>query len=204
MKSTLRNMVLVLLVITAVAAAAVGYVYKLTAEPIAQAKLQKKLDALGQVLPAFDNQPTDDMRTVQVDGMDINIYTASEGGRLRGYAVESVTNQGFGGTIKIMAGFDTEGNIINIEVLEHAETPGLGAKLADRENPVKVSFAGKNPADLNMAVRKDGGDIDAITASTISSKAYIDAVGRAYRALADNGYLDKALDTASGATKTNN
>lgn len=192
-------MVLVLLVITAVAAAAVGYVYKLTAEPIAQAKLQKKLNALGQVLPAFDNQPTDEVTVVQVDGMDIFIYPAKEGGEIKGYAVESLTNQGFSGTIKIMAGFMPDGMISNIEVLEQAETPGLGAKLADRENPVKISFVGNSPANLKMAVKKDGGDIDAITASTISSRAYVDAVQRAYNALVQAGFISRTADAVSGA-----
>lgn len=199
-------MVLVLFVITAVSAAAVGYVYGLTKEPIEQAKLQKKLTALGDVLPSFDNQPTDEVETVQLDGMDINIYTARENGEVKGYAVESLTNSGFSGTIKIMAGFDTSGNIVNIEVLEQAETPGLGAKLANKDNPVKMSFVGNNPANLNMAVRKDGGDIDAITASTISSRAYVDAVARAYRALAEKGLLngDSSRDGSTGATPTNN
>ena len=199
-------MVLVLFVITAISAAAVGYVYGITKEPIAQAKLQKKLTALGDVLPSFDNQPTDEVETLQLDGMDINIYTARENDRVKGYAVESLTNSGFSGTIKIMVGFDTSGNIVNIEVLEQAETPGLGAKLADKENPVKMSFVGNNPANLNMAVKKDGGDIDAITASTISSRAYVDAVARAYRALIEKGLLDggTSWDGSTGATSTNN
>lgn len=206
MKSTFVNMVLVLFVITAVSAAAVGYVYGITKEPIEHAKLQKKLTALGEVLPSFDNQPTDEVSTVQMDGMDINIYTARENSEVKGYAVESLTNSGFSGTIKIMVGFDTSGNIVNIEVLEQAETPGLGAKLADKDNPVKMSFVGNNPADLNMSVRKDGGDIDAITASTISSRAYVDAVARAYRALVEKGLLesDASWDGSTGATSTNN
>lgn len=202
MKSTFKNMVLVLFVITAVAGAAVGYVYSLTKEPIELAKLQKKLNALGEVLPSFDNQPTNDVIVTQVDGIDINIYPGKDAGEVKGYAVESLTNQGFSGTIKIMVGFDITGKIINIEMLEQAETPGLGAKLADKDNIVKVSFIGHSPADLQMAVKKDGGDIDAITASTISSRAYIDAVRRAYNALIQEGLIEGEMDTTSGATAT--
>lgn len=200
MKSTFANMVLVLLVITAVAAAAVGYVYKLTEEPIAQAKQQKKLGALGEVLPAFDNRPTEDVLVSNDEKGEVYIYLGKENGEVKGYAVESFTNNGFSGLIKIMVGFLPDGTIKNIEVLEQAETPGLGAKLADANNPVRASFLGKSPANMKMAVKKDGGDVDAITASTISSRAYIDAVARAYRALQQEGLMEGEPDTMSGAT----
>ena len=96
-----------------------------------------------------------------------------------GYAVESFTSKGFSGTINIMVGFDIDGNIIGTSVLSHSETPGLGAKMT--EPAFYTQFIGKNPASFRLAVRKDGGDVDAITASTITSRAYCDAVDRAYR-----------------------
>ena len=201
MKSSLLNMVLVLLVITAVGSTAVGLVYNVTKDPIGQAKVQKKLDALTQVLPEFDNAPTEEIQAVEVDGAEMKVYTAKKGGDKVGYAVESFTMNGFSGLISIMAGFDVNGNIINIEVLEQNETPGLGAKLADGDNPVKVSFVGRNPSELKMSVRKDGGDIDAITASTISSRAYTQAVSRAYTAfLMATGASMDGWDATSGST----
>ena len=201
MKSSLLNMVVVLLCITAVTSAAVGLVYSVTEQPIAAAKAQKKVAALAQVLPEFDNAPVDEMQAVAMDGDTVRVYTARRGGEIVGYAVESFTNSGFSGLIRLMAGFDPQGNIVGISVLEQAETPGLGAKIADEVNPVKTSFIGRNPAELKMSVKKDGGDIDAITASTISSRAYVQAVNRAYGAfLKVSGGDMSTWDSSSGAT----
>lgn len=175
-------MVLVLFSITLVAGAALGFVYGLTKEPIEASKNAKTTGALSLVLPKFDNDPTKDTTTVEIDGFPIKVYTASKGGQPVGYAVETITGQGFSGTIKMMAGFKADGEVYNIEVLEHNETPGLGSKMADPDNVLLMSFKGKNPKDIKMAVKKDGGDIDAITASTISSRAYADAMERAYKA----------------------
>lgn len=196
-------MVLVLLFITAVGSAAVGVVYRVTEAPIESAKAQKKLDALALVLPEFDNSPEQEADSVNVDGETMMVYTARKGGEVVGYAVESFTNSGFNGLIKMMTGFEPDGNIRNIVVLEQGETPGLGSKISEDNNPVKVSFVGKSPADLKMSVKKDGGDIDAITASTISSRAYISAVNRAYAAFLEaSGQGAEGWDSASGATST--
>ncbi len=176
-------MVLVLFVITLVCSAGVGVIYNATLEPISAAKLAKKLNALQAVLPAFDNEPTEAMKTVDFSGESVYVYPAYKGETVVGYAVETFTNNGFSGTIRLMVGFNADGTIKDIAVLEQAETPGLGAKITDPGNPVKLSFMGKNPSELKMSVKKDGGDIDAITASTISSRAYVDAVDRAYKAL---------------------
>ena len=100
-----------------------------------------------------------------------------------GYAVESFTSKGFSGTINIMVGFDMDGNIVGTSVISHAETPGLGAKMT--EPAFYSQFVGKNPSSFRpsfrLSVAKDGGDVDAITASTITSRAYCDAVDRAWR-----------------------
>lgn len=200
MKSSLVNMVAVLLGITAVTSSAVGLVYRVTEAPIARAKLQKKADALSQVLPDFDNTPADEMQPVATDGGEIYVYTARMGGEAVGYAVESFA-AGFSGTIRIMVGFEADGSIRNIQVLEQTETPGLGAKLAEEGNPVQASFIGRIPAEMKMSVRKDGGDVDAITASTISSRAYVQAVSRAYTAFLEASGADASgWDASSGAT----
>ncbi len=205
MKSSLLNMVLVLFVITLIASAAVGFVYRVTEGPIALAKGDKKLTAFANVLPEFDNRPAEEVRTVEMNGKPMNIYTARKGGDVVGYAIESAS-PGFAADIKIMVGFDAEGQVINIEVLEQSETPGLGAKLADADNPVKASIVGRNPADMKLSVRKDGGDVDAITASTISSRAYTTAVAMAYEIFKGLGTGQTVFenDTISGQTVTDN
>lgn len=181
MESSLKNMVLTLFAITLVSATALSVVYNMTKGPIEESKKAKTVSALAGVLPEFDNNPAENIKTIEIDGLPAKIYTAQKGDDVVGYAVETVTKQGFSGEIKMMVGFTANGEIKNIEVLEHNETPGLGSKMADEGNPLLVSFMGKNPADLKMSVKKDGGDIDVITASTISSRAYTDAVDRAYR-----------------------
>lgn len=175
-------MILTLLIITLVSAGALSMVFSMTKDAIEQSKSAKTLEALEGVLPPFDNNPATDTVTVEVNSLPIKVYTGRKGGAPVGYAVETITRKGYSGDIRMMVGFDAAGDIYNIEILEHSETPGLGSKIADDNNPVLVSFKGRNPADLVMKVTKDGGDIDVITASTISSRAYTDAVERAYTA----------------------
>ena len=189
MESTLKNMVLTLFVITLVASALLGVVYSVTKEPIEIAKIARTTNALAEVLPDFDNSPVGTKIQVQVpeeEGgvpQDAYIYTAKQGEEVVGYAVETTSQNGFSGEIKLIVGFKPDGEIVNIQVLQHKETPGLGSKMTQPGNKLLVSFVGKNPANLKMSVKKDDGDIDALTASTISSRAYVDAVDRAYRAL---------------------
>ncbi len=199
MKSTLLNMVAVLAGITLVASASVGAVYQITMEPIQQAKIQATTDALMNVLPAFDSNEKSDLT---IDEMPIAVYAAKGAdGEVVGYAVETMSKSGFSGVIRLMVGFLPSGEIYNVNVLEQKETPGLGTKMCDEGNPLLMSVKGKNPSQMKMSVKKDGGDIDALTAATISSRAYADAVNRAYAALMQvTG--GEAVDTASGATAT--
>ncbi len=180
MESTLKNMVLTLGVITLVASAAVGAVYALTKEPIEAAKRAKTTAALASVLPPFEGEPVAD--TVTVDGTQAIVYTAMKADSIVGYAVQSITTEGFGGEIKFMTGFDPGGSILKIEVLAHAETPGLGDKLESGKSDFSVQFEGRSPGQMKMAVRKDGGEVDAITAATISSRACINAISHAWEA----------------------
>ena len=185
-ESTFINMVLVLFIITLVASAALGGLYELTKEPIAAAKLAKKLKAIKEVVPAFDNNPSDDVYTVAINEKDsLEFYPAKMDGKLVGTAVKTFTTQGFSGYVWIMVGFKPDGTINNYSVLEHKETPGLGTKMADwfkQTDPAKAkaSIIDKNPETSKFIVSKDGGDIDAITAATISSRAFLDAVQTAY------------------------
>ena len=208
MKSTLKNMVSVLFAITLAASACVGAVNMITEEPIAAAKAKAVEDALREVLPEFDSTH---VSVSEMDGLQIKTYTADAGSQRVGYAVETVTKEGFGGIVRLMVGFDTEGRILNINVLEQSETPGLGSKMCDEGNPLIKSFQNKKPAEMTLKVRKDGGDVDALTAATISSRAYTDAVARAVKAflLANGGggaaeeeAAETAADTAVEETET--
>ena len=198
MKSTLVNMVAVLFGITLVASAGVGAVHMVTAEPIAQAEAAAKVAALERVLPAFERTESE---TVTRDEMPITVYTATQGADVVGYAVETMSKNGFGGPISLMVGFSPAGEVLNVNVLKQTETPGLGTKMADEGNPLLASFEGRNPADMKLAVRKDGGDVDALTAATISSRAYVDAMLRAYAALVEVRDGETVRDGVSGASQ---
>jgi electron transport complex protein RnfG len=185
MQSSLKNMVLSLTLISLGASAALGFVYELTKEPIEMTLLNKKLDAIKQVVPEFTNNPNDDMfRLPTGEGDSLEVYPARNGDKVVGYAVQSYTNNGFSGYISFMVGFTPDGTIYNVSVLEQKETPGLGTKMVPEGTPEKPEFKdqfmGKNPADFTLKVKKDGGQVDAITAATISSRAFCDGVQRAY------------------------
>jgi electron transport complex protein RnfG len=181
MKSSLKNMVLVLFVITAVTSSAVGVVYNMTKDPIEKADQLKTQNALSEVLPKFDNQPNDEKIEKDVDGMKLNVYTARLDGKVVGYAVETFSKNGFNGHIRLIVGFKTDGSIHNISVLSQNETPGLGAKISEKGSKFVAQFSGKNPDSFKLFVKKDGGDVDAITASTITSRAFTEAVNLAYK-----------------------
>lgn len=183
MKSTLFNMVAVLFTITLIASAAVGGVYVLTEGEIKKQEENAKTEALKNVLPAFD---ASEATVVALDGMDITVNEAKAAGEVVGYAVETRTKNGFGGEIVMMVGFDKDGNVLNVNVLKQAETPGLGTKMCDEGNPLLASAKAVSPADAaKFQVKKDGGELDALTAATISSRAYYDAISRAYRAFCE-------------------
>lgn len=184
MKSTMKNMVLSLTLITAIMGAVLAAVHQLTEAPIAAAELKAKTEALQGVLPHFDNDPLSDGKTVvtEADGKGVTVYTASLSGEPAGYAVESWTNDGFSGEIRVMVGFDTSGEITGYKVLQHAETPGLGAKADEwfRDPTGHRSIIGTTEP---LTVSKDGGQIDGITAATITSRAFLNAVNRARLAI---------------------
>ncbi len=172
-------MALCLFLVCLVCSALLGGVYVLTLDKINQEVVKKTNNAISLVTPEFDNEPSAEKLTVDLDGDAVTVYPAKKDGKTVGYAVESFTSKGFSGRINVMVGFDMDGNIVGTSVISHSETPGLGAKMTDPT--FSSQFVGKNPASYRLAVTKDGGDVDAITASTITSRAYCDAVDRAYR-----------------------
>lgn len=178
-ESSFFNMVSTLLLITAVAAFSLGMVFNLTKEPIALAKKAKQEAAIKAVLPAFDRLEVLQVKSAwEDDSLQFNM--AYQNDQFVGAAINTFTNKGFSGNIKLMVGLLPDGSINNISVLEHKETPGLGDKMQKNKSLWSEQFNGQNPASFDLAVEKDGGDVDAITAATISSRAYTDAVKRAY------------------------
>lgn len=186
MKSTLFNMVAVLFCITVVAAAGVGGVNMLTKDTIEEAKKKAISDAVAAVVPSFNpEQGSSKVDSLLLDNMPVNVYTTADAeGNVLGYAVETMTKKGFNGVVKLMVGFSPEGEVLNISVVEQSETPGLGTQMCDKGNPLEKSFVGRIPSQMTLAVKKDvtNGDVDALTAATISSRAYTDAVARAWTA----------------------
>lgn len=178
-ESNFTNMVLTLLVVAVVAALALGSVYVVTKKPIALAQKRKQEAAIKAVLPAFDKLKA--IRVPDADGTDsLLLNVATKNGDLVGVAVSTYTDKGFGGRIDAMIGFLPNGTIYNTSILSLKETPGLGTKLQKSKSDFPDQFKGKNPRTFHLKVKKDGGDVDAITAATISSRAFCDAVQRAY------------------------
>ena len=177
-KSSFRNMTLCLLVICLVCSALLAGVYALTKAPIDAAQSAKNEAAIKEVLP-----PTavavEEERTVDFEGQSYSYNLAyDELGNTVGCAI-NVAPVGFGGPVSIKVGFDVNGVIWNTKVLSQAETPGLGAKCV--EPAFADQFKGFDPAAKKLAVKKDGGDVDAITASTITSRAYSDGLALAVK-----------------------
>jgi len=185
-ESTFLSMVVSLLLITLISGFALGFVNDLTIEPKAKAKLAKKVNAIKLVLPEFDNNPVEDIKKIKtaVAKDSIEIYPAFKNNQFVGAAVISYSEKGFSGLVKIMVGFKADGSIKNIVVLEQKETPGLGTKMKDES--FLRQFRDKNPANFNLDVKKDGGEVDALTGATISSRAFSESAKMAYDIFAKN------------------
>lgn len=216
LKSSYKNMLLSLFFICLLAAGLLAKVNDVTEAPIAEAKALKLEEAIKNVVPEFDNNPVAESYKVATDSGDsLLVYPAKRGDDIVGFAVNSYSNNGFSGNIQVMVGFDTENTIVNYAVLSHGETPGLGSQMVDwfkpqvqesslieklfgfkvKQSEANSSIIGKNPETTKFEVSNDGGDIDAISASTITSRAFLEAVRRAYAA-----YTESENYTSTGAT----
>lgn len=178
--SSLLWMVVSLGLVTILAAAVLSYVYEATEEPIADMERQKKTEAIAAVVPPFDNDPMTEIWVDKESGC--TVYIAKKDGDVVGGAVESYSPNGFSGRVDVIFGFDAAGTVTGYRVIKHAETPGLGAKMEQwfRDPQGHRSVIGRSPADNNLTVSKDGGEVDGITAATISSRAFLDALRRGY------------------------
>lgn len=177
----MKNMVLSLLGVTFISSLSVGIVNKITEQPIREAQEAATQMALQKVVPAFRKSG---VTSVDVDGFALDVYTTrSAKNEVVGYAVKSQTKDGYSGAITMMVGIAANGNLYDVSILSHSETPGLGSKMCDVDNSLIRSIKGRNIDSLDLRVSKDGGDIDALSGATITSRAYGNAISRAYRAV---------------------
>lgn len=200
LESSVQNMVMVLVGVALITGCILAYVNHATEGPIAEQKEKTLADGIKTVMGGGELTvaKTDTVRQNDEKGKEMVfiIYNTNDAKEnYLGAAVESTTG-GFGGDLKVLVGFDPKGNILGYTILEHAETPGLGAK-ADKwfQKDGKGNIIGKNPSEA-LVVKKDGGQIDAITSSTITSRAFLKAVNQAYKA-----YQALPVDGESGASK---
>lgn len=202
-------MVLVLVGVAVVIGAVLAWVNNITEKPIAEKAQQTLAAGIKEVMNSTDIKVEDpDTVKMEIQGKESiftihNVYTTD--GAYIGSAVESTT-MGFGGDLKVLVGFNAEGTILGYTILQASETPGLGAK-ADKwfQKDGKGNIIGKSVANGELKVNKDGGDVDAITASTITSRAFLKAVNQAYSAYQDNHAANaKGADGASGASVQHN
>ncbi|MDG1728273.1 MAG: RnfABCDGE type electron transport complex subunit G [Algibacter sp.] len=179
-ESTFFNMTMALFVITIVAGASLGFINDITEGPKAKAKLERKINALKQVLPEFNNNPVEEVLMLKSDKTkdSIEVYMGTFDDQPIGTAVIGSSEKGYSGLVKIMVGFNPDKSIKNIVVLEQKETPGLGTKMKDEK--FMRQFRGKKPSKFNLKPTKDGGDIDALTGATISTRAFGEAAQMAY------------------------
>ena len=211
MKSSLLNMTAVLFGITLVASAGVGAVNMITAEPIEQAKAADTENAVKAVLSGVDFDtiaPADTL--MNKNNSTVVVYRAKKGDDVAAYAVKtpSLTKNGFNGKVTLMVGYLPDGVVNDIVVVEQNETPGLGTRMKDEGNSLYLSVRGKNTWEMRnsgaLAVRQDGGEVDALTAATISSRAYVNAIeaaDAAFRIASGQAGAQEPL-AVSGATLT--
>lgn len=199
LESSITNMVLVLVGVALITGGILAYVNHITEAPIKLQAEKTLADGIKAVMGGVQLSVAENDTIKQTikgkEAVFVIHKTVDSNKQDLGVAVESTTG-GFGGDLKVLVGFDKDGNILGYTILQHAETPGLGAK-ADKwfQKYGKGSIIGKNPNKDNLTVKKDGGDIDAITASTITSRAFLLAVTQAY-----NAYKSGHVDANTSAT----
>ena len=184
-ESTLINMLVALLVIAAVSGGVLGLVYGVTKDAIAEVDQKKNEAAIKAVLPLENVTYKADTMQFTYEGVNTTFpcnLAFEANGNFQGAAVKT-SEGGFGGKIDMMVGFLADGTIKGTSVLSHAETPGLGANMTGK---FKDQFVDKSPNNFKLIVKKDGGDVDAITAATITSRAFSKAVDKAYQAFMAN------------------
>lgn len=183
-KSSLSNMIFVLSLVAGLSALILGSAYKMTEEPIKKAKDNRELEAIKEVVYGdFANNPFKERTTISTadNKGKLELFPArDENGNIISVAIKTFSNNGFGGKIELMVGYFVDGTINKYKVIDHKETPGLGTKVSEQK--FSEQFHGINPGKHVFKVKQDGGNIDAVTAATISSRAVVDAIQRGYDA----------------------
>lgn len=194
LQSSLVNMVVVLTVISVVAGATLAYVNRVTEGPIAEEKERKLQSGIKKVILGSEQG---DLNVTAKDSVNETTWVYRTD---KGVAVQSAVN-GFGGQLKVLVGFADDGSILGYTVLETKETPGLGVK-ADKwfQKDGKGCIIGRNPGETELKVKQDNGDVNAITASTITSRAFLKAVMQAYDTYKNSAHPGVGIDAESGAT----
>jgi len=185
--------------IALVAGAALASVNELTKDTIQQLKEKSEQDAIAKVLGGGDVM-VQQIDTVIYDNCNFIVMNAGE----KGVAIKAVDpqNASFGGGLTIMVGIDPNGVVLGYSILETHETPGLGAKASEWfQKGQKGDIIGRNLTEKELTVSKDGGDVDAITASTITSRAFLRAVNAANQAYHQTLDKDDNADGVSGASQ---
>lgn len=199
LQSTWYNMVCVLTAISLVAGVALASVNEMTKGPIQELKEKNEQAAIAQVLGG-GNVTVQKVDTITVSDNNYIVMNAGE----KGVAVKAVDpqNASFGGGLTIMVGISPAGEVLGYNVLETHETPGLGAKAAQWfQKGEKGDIIGRKLSESELVVSKDGGDVDAITASTITSRAFLRAVNAAYAAFQQTQENAPEADGVSGASQ---
>lgn len=202
LRSTWYNMACVLTGISLVAGVALASVNKMTTDTIQELNEKREQAAIAQVLGG-GKVKVEKVDTIAINDNNFIVMNAGK----KGVAVKAVDpqNASFGGGLTIMVGISPAGNVLGYSVLETHETPGLGAKAAQWfQKGEKGDIIGRNLKEKELVVSKDGGDVDAITASTITSRAFLRAVNAAYKAYSQTQLDASEADGVSGASQQNN
>jgi electron transport complex protein RnfG len=194
-------------VVAAVAAGLLSFVYTSTAAAIELNLLKKTNAALEQVLPEFDNIPSDEAVTLNSgEGWPVRFYIGRKGGEVVGYAGEVITPEGFSGNVTVMAGLELDGAVRTVIVTANTETPGLGTAITDRKvqktivdiikggaelvglapNPYLDWYAGQKAGENRWEIVKDGEKVNGKTGATITSAAVCGAVHAISKTCIDN------------------
>lgn len=186
----------VLTLISAAAGLLLAFTNNRTEGPIAQARKAEVLQALAEVLPPFDNRPNENPFTIEENGQTWTFFVARQNGAFAGAAVETSSLKGYGGLIKLMVGINPDNSLRRFKILQQQETPGLGTKIA--EPAFQNQFANRPFVPDTWRLKKDGGNIEAITGATISSRAVTDALRAASEVF--TRHADKIRQTGQPAT----
>lgn len=155
-----------------------SFTFNQTKDKIADAEQQAALELVKVVLPEFDGEPI--VKKLMIDGEEKEFYIGSKNGFVTGIATRS-NSLGYGGTLTILVGVDTDEKISGVALLSHQETPGLGAKAGDANFLEQFKNKTLKEKESVLTVKKDGGEIEAITAATITSRAVAKAATKALR-----------------------